>query len=113
MVEPDVPGFSMLWVAALCVSSSIGFALFHLQHVFNPGYVKSGVDWKFHDAALLGSSWITCVPWWASWATFGIEYHHIHHLNSKIPTYRLRRCHQVRRSAFSVVLCVCFSCPAQ
>lgn len=28
------------------------------------------------------------------WATGAIEYHHIHHLNAKVPLYRLRECHE-------------------
>lgn len=28
------------------------------------------------------------------WATLGIEYHHIHHLNTKVPGYALRECHE-------------------
>ena len=72
----------------------IGFALFHTQHVFNPGYVRTGEAWSFKDAALRGSSLLTIVPWWARWATLGIEYHHIHHLTTKVPGYRLRACHE-------------------
>jgi omega-6 fatty acid desaturase (delta-12 desaturase) len=26
--------------------------------------------------------------------TAGIEYHHIHHLSSRVPSYRLRACHE-------------------
>ena len=60
--------------------------LFHTQHAFNPAYVKTGKDWSFRDAALIGSSFISVVPWWFRWATFGIEYHHIHHLSTKVPS---------------------------
>ena len=28
-----------------------------------------------------------------AWITFGIEYHHIHHLNSRVPSYNLQKCH--------------------
>lgn len=93
-VEPRLPGYCWLYLAGLAMAASIGMMLFHLQHAFNPGYVKTGKDWSFRDAALIGSSFISVVPWWFRWATFGIEYHHIHHLSTKVPSYRLQACHE-------------------
>lgn len=94
VIEPRLPGFVWMWFVGGLISGSLGFMLFHMQHAFNPGYVVGAKDWAFKDAALVGSSWLTVVPWWFKWATFGIEYHHIHHLSTRVPGYQLRSCHE-------------------
>ena len=48
-------------------------------------------DWNFHAAALNGSSFYD-LPAVLHWLTGYIGFHHIHHLCSKIPNYRLREC---------------------
>ena len=45
-------------------------------------------DWNYAAAALLSSSYMKLNPV-MRWFTANIGYHHIHHLNSKIPFYRL------------------------
>ena len=40
------------------------------------------------------------IPWFLKWATFGIEYHHIHHLTPRIPSYNLQRCHEDNENLF-------------
>lgn len=40
-------------------------------------------------AGLLGSSYLS-MPWWWHWATIGVEYHHFHHQNARLPCYRMR-----------------------
>jgi len=78
------------------IAMFIGVLLFHLQHVFENGYVrniKKNEEWKLIDAALDGSSMIT-IPEYLKWVTLGIEYHHIHHLVTKIPGYNLRTVHE-------------------
>ena len=45
------------------------------------------------DSALLGSSFIQ-IPFWLKYFTDGIEYHYIHHINSKIPNYNLHAYHE-------------------
>lgn len=69
----------------------LGFALFHGQHSFEDGYVRSGDEWSFQDAAIEGSSHIK-IPRCFKWFTMGIEYHHIHHHDSKVPGYMLQEC---------------------
>jgi acyl-lipid omega-6 desaturase (Delta-12 desaturase) len=46
-----------------------------------------------HEAGLLGSTYLL-VPWYLKWSTLGIEYHHIHHLTTRIPCYKLQECHE-------------------
>lgn len=33
------------------------------------------------------------MPWPLSWFTLGIEFHHVHHYSTNVPSYRLRECH--------------------
>lgn len=75
-------------VIPFTVACGIGAYLFYAQHNF-PGVVfKEGKDWCYHDAALLSSSFLVLSPVW-NWFTANIGYHHIHHLNARIPFYRL------------------------
>ena len=47
-------------------------------------------EWNLHDAALHGSSHYD-LPAFLRWFTANIGMHHVHHLNSRIPYYRLPR----------------------
>ena len=47
--------------------------------------------WDFHVASLFGSSHYV-LPKWLQWFTGNIGLHHIHHLCSGIPNYRLEEC---------------------
>jgi omega-6 fatty acid desaturase (delta-12 desaturase) len=44
------------------------------------------------DSGLKGSSFLQ-IPWYLKYFTGGIEYHHIHHANARIPNYFLETCH--------------------
>ena len=70
----------------------VGVILFHLQHVYRTGYVRTSDEWTRKDAALLGSSFLA-VPRCLKWCTLGIEYHHIHHFRTNIPGYMLQSVH--------------------
>jgi hypothetical protein len=48
---------------------------------------------KSHAVYLLGSSFIQ-IPYLLKYFTMGIEYHHIHHTNAKIPGYNLQQYHE-------------------
>ncbi|MEJ0089666.1 MAG: fatty acid desaturase [Limisphaerales bacterium] len=70
------------------IGSAIGSYLFYAQHNF-PGvtfYDKDG--WAYEKAALESSSFMKTGPMMA-WFTANIGYHHIHHLNARVPFYRL------------------------
>ncbi|HXT50536.1 MAG TPA: fatty acid desaturase, partial [Thermoanaerobaculia bacterium] len=45
----------------------------------------------FHRAGIEGSSFLD-MPRVMHWFTGNIGYHHVHHLSSRIPNYRLREC---------------------
>ena len=70
------------------ISHGIGSYLFYAQHNF-PGVTFSDhAGWTYEKAALESSSFMRTSRIMA-WFTANIGYHHIHHLNSKIPFYRL------------------------
>jgi omega-6 fatty acid desaturase (delta-12 desaturase) len=71
----------------------LGFVLFHNQHTFNPSYVVDNKTWNTKDSGLIGSSFIQ-IPDFLKYFSGGIEYHHIHHINSKIPGYNLQKYHE-------------------
>lgn len=73
--------------------SSLGATwLFYVQHQFEDAYWERSLVWNYHDATLEGSSFYD-LPKWAHWASGNIGYHHIHHLNPKVPNYFLPVCY--------------------
>ncbi|RYZ55714.1 MAG: fatty acid desaturase [Sphingobacteriales bacterium] len=70
------------------LSHMLGAYLFYAQHNF-PGVVfRNNKDWNYAKAALESSSYMK-MNGFLNWVTANIGYHHVHHLNSKIPFYRL------------------------
>ncbi len=70
------------------LSHMLGAYLFYAQHNFPGATFKKNVEWTYTDAALESSSFMELNPV-MRWVTANIGFHHIHHLNSKIPFYRL------------------------
>ena len=67
---------------------AVGSYLFYAQHNFPGVLFRDNSGWTYEAAALESSSYLRLSPLMA-WFTANIGYHHIHHLNSKIPFYRL------------------------
>ncbi len=70
------------------IAFAIGAYLFYAQHNFPGVEFYENKNWVYEKAALESSSYMKMNPVMA-WFTGNIGYHHIHHLNSKIPFYRL------------------------
>lgn len=70
------------------VACAIGSYLFYAQHNFPAVSFKHSAGWTYEGAALESSSFMR-MGRFMSWVTANIGYHHLHHLNSKIPFYRL------------------------
>jgi len=70
------------------LAAAIGTYLFYAQHNFPSVTLKEEDGWTFEGAALDSSSFMR-MPSFMHWFTGNIGYHHIHHLNAKIPFYRL------------------------
>ncbi|MEO1228982.1 MAG: fatty acid desaturase [Myxococcota bacterium] len=86
-----VAGWQTAFLAFLfpiALSSAIGSYLFYAQHNFPDAVIRDRRDWTYTDAALHASSFMELGPV-LRWFTGDIGYHHVHHLNSSIPFYRL------------------------
>jgi len=70
------------------LSQMLGAYLFYAQHNFPGATFKNNTEWSYTEAALESSSFMDLNPF-MRWVTANIGYHHIHHLNSRIPFYRL------------------------
>jgi acyl-lipid omega-6 desaturase (Delta-12 desaturase) len=73
------------------IATWIGGWLFFVQHQFEETHWEGADEWDMKIAALKGSSFLV-MPTFMNWITCNIGIHHIHHLCSKIPNYRLREC---------------------
>ena len=70
------------------ISNGIGAYLFYAQHNFPKAVYKSKEEWSYAFAALHSSSFMKMSPI-MHWFTGNIGYHHIHHINPRIPFYKL------------------------
>ncbi len=70
------------------VASAAGSYLFYAQHNFPGVHHHQDDGWTYEGAALESSSYMRMHPV-MSWFTGNIGYHHIHHLDPRIPFYRL------------------------
>ena len=61
-----------------------------MQHQFERTTWDNDSEWNLHQAALHGSSHYD-LPAFLRWFTANIGVHHVHHLCSRIPYYRLPR----------------------
>ncbi|MFT5181448.1 MAG: omega-6 fatty acid desaturase (delta-12 desaturase) [Alphaproteobacteria bacterium] len=80
--------FLLVHLPITLIAGLIGVWLFYVQHQFEGSVWVEGQAWNFHDAALNSSSHYD-LPWVLSWMTANIGVHHVHHLHSRIPFYRL------------------------
>jgi acyl-lipid omega-6 desaturase (Delta-12 desaturase) len=94
-------GATMIWLVGVgpfllvqlpitLLAASIGVCvwLFYVQHQFEDTFWAHDEGWNFHDAGLHGSSHYD-LPRILRWFTADIGVHHVHHLCSRIPYYRL------------------------
>jgi omega-6 fatty acid desaturase (delta-12 desaturase) len=82
--------FLLVQLPITILAGSIGVWLFYVQHQFEDTFWDHGESWSFHEAALHGSSHYD-LPNVLRWFTANIGVHHVHHLSSRIPYYRLPR----------------------
>jgi acyl-lipid omega-6 desaturase (Delta-12 desaturase) len=78
-------------VPIVFVAAAVGGWLFFIQHQFEETHWESPPEWDFQTSAVHGSSYYV-LPKVLQWFTGNIGLHHIHHLNSMIPNYRLQEC---------------------
>jgi acyl-lipid omega-6 desaturase (Delta-12 desaturase) len=82
--------FLIVHLPIALLAASIGVWLFYIQHQFEETFWAEAPAWNLHKAALHGSSHYE-LPSILRWFTANIGVHHVHHLCSRIPFYRLPR----------------------
>ena len=85
-----IKAFLLVHLPILLFAASVGVWMFFVQHQFEHTTWENDREWNLHDAALHGSSHYD-LPAFLHWFTANIGIHHVHHLNSRIPYYRLPR----------------------
>ena len=94
-----IPAALLIWAMGLVpflavqlpitlMAATAGVWLFYVQHQFEETHWSEGDEWKFQHAALHGSSHYDLPPV-LRWFTGNIGIHHVHHLSSTVPFYRL------------------------
>ena len=78
----------LVWCLPFLITFAIGAYLFYAQHNFPGVKFKDNTQWAYESAALESSSFMK-MNRFMRWSTANIGYHHVHHLNSRIPFYRL------------------------
>jgi len=79
---------ALVVIPTLLIAASAGVWLFYIQHQFEDAHWDKRANWSFHEAALRGSSYLDLTQP-LRWFTGNIGIHHLHHLASRIPFYRL------------------------
>ena len=74
-------------------ASIVGVWLFSIQHRFEHALWAPEGRWNFSAASLRSTSYLR-LPRVLQWFTGNIGFHHVHHINPRIPNYRLEECHK-------------------
>jgi omega-6 fatty acid desaturase (delta-12 desaturase) len=80
--------FLLVEAPIVMIAGTAGVWLFYVQHQFEHTHWSAKPDWQFANAALNGSSFYD-LPRPLHWLTANIGIHHVHHLSSRVPYYRL------------------------
>ena len=90
MMLVGIGPFLLVQLPIILLAASVGVWLFYVQHQFEHTVWAHDDAWSRQEAALHGSSHYA-LPGVLRWFTANIGVHHIHHLCSRIPCYRLPR----------------------
>jgi len=104
--------FLLVHLPITLLAASVGVWLFYVQHQFEHTFWAHDGEWTLPEAALYGSSHYD-LPGILRWFTANIGVHHVHHLCSRIPYYRLPRAlrdHPELRGVSRLTLLQSFRC---
>jgi len=107
-----VKAFLLVHLPTMIAAATVGVWLFYVQHQFETTVWSESRDWDHHHAALRGSSHYD-LPLVLRWFSANIGMHHVHHLCSRIPFYRLPRVlsdHPQLRAVSRLTLLQSFRC---
>jgi omega-6 fatty acid desaturase (delta-12 desaturase) len=82
--------FLLVHAPITLMGATVGVWLFYVQHQFEDTFWARKGNWNVREAALQGSSYYE-LPAILRWFSANIGVHHVHHLSSNIPYYRLPR----------------------
>lgn len=80
--------YLILQLIILYLAAMAGLWLFYLQHQYEDVSWVRNSDWNYIKQALEGSSFVK-FPKLLQWFSGNIGFHHIHHINARIPNYKL------------------------
>ncbi|WP_298687799.1 fatty acid desaturase [uncultured Sphingomonas sp.] len=81
--------FLLVQIPTTLIAATLGVWLFYIQHQFEETSWHQDEAWSFQEAALHGSSYYDLPPL-LRWFSAEIGVHHVHHLCSTIPFYRMQ-----------------------
>jgi len=85
--------YLLIQLPVIWMAGAAGIWLFYVQHQFHGVYWARRGEWDALRAAMEGSSFYR-LPTVLRWFSGNIGYHHVHHLQPRIPNYRLKNCHE-------------------
>lgn len=85
--------FLIIQLSILYIAAISGLWLFYLQHQYEDVAWFRSKEWNYRTVALKGSSFVK-FPKLLQWFSGNIGFHHIHHLNARIPNYYLNTCYR-------------------
>jgi omega-6 fatty acid desaturase (delta-12 desaturase) len=83
--------FLLVQLPASLLAGTLGIYLFYVQHQYEDTYWRYTEAWDYYASGLEGASHLL-MPKFFQWCTASIGLHHIHHVASRIPNYRLQKC---------------------
>ncbi|MBI5260548.1 MAG: fatty acid desaturase [Bradyrhizobium sp.] len=107
-----IQAFLLVHLPIMLLAATAGVWLFYVQHQFEQTAWEHDERWTLHEAAMHGSSHYD-LPAVLRWFTANIGIHHVHHLCSRIPCYRLGRVlrdHPELREVGRITLLQSFQC---
>jgi len=87
-----IKAYALIQLPIYLIGTAAGIWLFYVQHQYEGVYWERHESWDFISASLDGSSFYR-LPKVLQWFSGNIGFHHIHHLDSRIPNYHLEKCH--------------------
>ncbi|MGI9019286.1 MAG: fatty acid desaturase [Solirubrobacterales bacterium] len=76
----------------LVAGGAVAAWMLYIQHQYEETYYEAAGEWRFELAALQGSSYLK-LPRPLAWAVGNANFHHVHHLSARIPSYHLPAAH--------------------
>jgi omega-6 fatty acid desaturase (delta-12 desaturase) len=84
--------YLIVYLPVVFIGTIAGVWLFYIQHQFKDVYWYDEDEWDLVKASFNSSSYYK-LPAVLRWFTGNIGFHHIHHLNPRIPEYNLKQCY--------------------